>query len=151
MLILDPERIRIQNLQNKIGSGVNKIRLRTPPGLAPQLACVHWHALQFHCLMFWKSIPKTSQNTKFFSISCQCMLANCDANTIYALHRSLHAQKCSLSIRPHQASHCVMTFDAFLRIFCTASCNVVHLHLTFLFDHFKCLMLFTNLRFSSII
>jgi len=34
---------------------------------------------------------------------------------IYALHSSLYTQKCSLSVRPHQVSHRVTTFDALLR------------------------------------
>ena len=41
--------------------------------------------------------------------------------------------------------------DSYWEIICTASCNVVHLHLTLLPYLFKCLMLFTNLHFSSII
>jgi len=36
-----------------------------------------------------------------------------------------------------------------LETICIAFCNVVHLHLTFLSDRFKYLMLFTNLHFSS--
>ena len=65
MLMLDPEQIRIQNLQNRIGSGINKIRVRTPPILVPQLASVHWHALQFHCLNFGNWFPKLLKTRKF--------------------------------------------------------------------------------------
>jgi len=66
-------------------------------------------------------------------------------------YRIMHYISRNVSVRPHQVSHCVTTFDAVLRnnlhrffIRCTSSSN-------FLFDRFKCLMLFTNLHFSSII
>jgi len=58
----------------------------------------------------------------------------------------------NVSVRPHQVSHCVRTFvDAVLRNnFINFLCNA-HLYPSFSFDRFKCLMLFTNLHFSSII
>jgi len=66
-------------------------------------------------------------------------------------YRIMHYIPRNVSVRPHQASHCVRTFDAVLRnnlywffIRCTSSSN-------FLFDCFKCLIPFTNLHFSSII
>jgi len=65
-------------------------------------------------------------------------------------YQIMHYISRNFSVRPHQVSHCVRTFDAVLRnnlyrffIRCTFSSN-------FLFDLFKCLMLFTNLHFSSI-
>jgi len=63
----------------------------------------------------------------------------------------MHYTPRNVSVRPHQVIHRVTTFDALLRNNFYRSCNVVHLHLTFSSDLFKCLMLFTNLRFSSII
>ena len=66
-------------------------------------------------------------------------------------YRIIHYIPRNVSVRPHQVSHCVRTFDALLRnnlyrffIRCTSLSN-------FLFDRFKCLLLFTNLHFSSII
>jgi len=66
-------------------------------------------------------------------------------------YRIMHYIPRNVSVGPHQVNHCVTTFDAVLRnnlyrFFCDA-----HLHPTFLFDRFKCLMLLTNLHFSSII
>jgi len=66
-------------------------------------------------------------------------------------YRIMHHKLRNVSVRPHQVTHCVRTFDALLRnnlywFLCDA-----HLHLTFLSVRFKCLMLFTNLHFSSII
>jgi len=65
--------------------------------------------------------------------------------------RNMHYIPRNVSVRPHQVSHCVRTFDAVLRknlyrffMRCASSSN-------FLLDRFKCLMLFTNLHFSSII
>jgi len=62
----------------------------------------------------------------------------------------MHYISRNVSVRAHEVTHCVNTFDALLRnnmyrIFIQCA----HLHLTLLFDRFKCLMLFTNLRFSS--
>ena len=54
-------------------------------------------------------------------------------------------------LSPHQVNNCVRTFDALLRnnfyLFLTA----VNVHITSLSDCFKCMMLFTNLHFSSTI
>jgi len=67
-------------------------------------------------------------------------------------YRSMHyILPRNVSVRPHQVSHCVKTFDAFLRnnLYrfsqrCASSSN-------FSSNLFKCLMLFTNLHFSWII
>ena len=66
-------------------------------------------------------------------------------------YRIMHYIPRNVSVRPHQVSHCFRTFDAVLRnnlyrffMRCYSSSN-------FLFDRFKCLMLFTNLHFSLII
>jgi len=56
----------------------------------------------------------------------------------------------NVSVRPHQVSHCVTTFDAVLRNNLYRFFNDVHLHPTILFDRFKCLMLFTNLHFPQL-
>ena len=66
-------------------------------------------------------------------------------------YRIMHYIPRNLSVRPHQVSHCVKTFDAVLRNNLYRFFKDAHLHPTFLFDRFKCLMLFTNLRFFSII
>ena len=66
-------------------------------------------------------------------------------------YRIMHYIPRNVSVRPHQVSHCTRTFDTVLRnslcrffIRRTSSSN-------FFFDRFKCLMLCTNLHFSSII
>jgi len=46
MLVPDPVRTRIQNLQNRIGSGLKKIRVRTP--LAPSLPLSFRSSFQHH-------------------------------------------------------------------------------------------------------
>jgi len=55
------------------------------------------------------------------------------------------------SVRPHQVNHCVKTFDALLRNNLHRFFNVVNLLLAFRSNLVKCLMLFINLHFSSII
>ena len=67
-------------------------------------------------------------------------------------YRIMHYIPRNVSVRPHQVSHSVRTFDAVLRtnLYRFFLCDA-HLHPTFLFDRFKCLMLFANLHFSSII
>ena len=66
-------------------------------------------------------------------------------------YQFMHYIPRNISVHPHQVNHCVRSFDALLRnnfyqIFmrCASSSN-------FFFVRFKCLMLFTNLHFSSII
>jgi len=95
----------------------------------------------------------------FVPIACQCMLANCGAKTsmkrlraAYSnAYRIMHHIPRNVSVRPHQVSHCVRTFDALLRNNCIDFVYDAHLHRTFLFDCFNCLMPFTNLHFPSII
>jgi len=58
----------------------------------------------------------------------------------------------NVSVRPHQVNHHARLLMSYWEIICITFCNGVYLHLTFLSDLFKCLMLFTNLlQFSSII
>ena len=92
-------------------------------------------------------------------IAYQCMLANCEAKTprpvwsACLLHMTMvcitypemlvfaHTRLAIVSgpLMPCWETTCIeFLYDA-------------HLHPTFLFDRFKCLMLFTNLHFSSII
>jgi len=66
-------------------------------------------------------------------------------------YRIMHYIPRNVSVRPHQVSHCVRTFDAVLRNNLHRFLYDAHLHPTFLFYRFKCLMLFTDLHFSSII
>ena len=66
-------------------------------------------------------------------------------------YRIMHYIPRNVSVRPHQVSHCVRTFDAMLRNNLYRFLCDAHLHPTFLFDRLKCLMLFTNLQFSSIV
>jgi len=59
----------------------------------------------------------------------------------------------NVSVRPHQANHCVMTFDALLRnnLYQFFIIYDAYLHPTFCSIASNVLMLFTNLHFSSII
>ena len=66
-------------------------------------------------------------------------------------YRIMHCIPRNVSVRPHQVSHCVTTFDAVLRNNLYRFFKDAHLHPTFLFDRFKCFIFFTNLHFSSII
>ena len=100
--------------------------------------------------------------SKKHSISCQCMLANCGANTYrpvwsaYVLHITMPIKLCitypemlvfahtRLAIVSRPLKPCWET--TCIDFLCDA-----HLQPTFLLDRFKCLMRFTNLHFSSII
>jgi len=73
---------------------------------------------------------------------------NCWTNFLIAMQ--MHSSYVG-DIRPHQVSHYVRTFDAVLKNNCINFLYDAHLHPTFLFDGFKCLVLFTNLHFSSMI
>ena len=90
-------------------------------------------ALLISALLQWKTLY-------FVPIACQCMLANSGANTrrlvsAYVLHITMPIELCiniprNVSVRPHQVSHCIRTFDAVLRnnlyrffIRCTTSSN----------------------------
>jgi len=66
-------------------------------------------------------------------------------------YRIMHYIPRNVSVRPHQVSHCVRTFNVVLRNNLYRFLYDEHPHPTFLFDRFKCLMLFTDLHFSSII
>jgi len=79
--------------------------------------------------------------SKYTQTSMKCLRAA--YNNAY---RIMHCIPRNVTVRPHQVSHCVRTFDALLRnnlhrffIRCASS--------TFLFICFKCLMLLTNLQF----
>ena len=98
----------------------------------------------------------------FVPIACQCMLANCGASTrrlvwsAYVLDMTVPIELCitypemwvfahtRLAIVSGSSMPCWETT-------CTDFLCDAHLHPTFVFDRFKCLMLFTNLHFSSII
>ena len=79
------------------------------------------------------------KNTYFVPIACQRMLASCGADTRRPIeartccnaYRIMHYIPRNISVRPHQVSHCVRTFDAVLRnnlyrffIRCTFSSNL---------------------------
>jgi len=66
-------------------------------------------------------------------------------------YRIMHYIPRNVNGRPHQVSHRVKTFDALLRNNLYRFYHTLYLHLTFLSNLFKRLMLFTNLHFSSII
>ena len=91
---------------------------------------------------FW-SVLSCSKKHYFVPIACQCMLANCGANTrrlvwnAYVLHITMPIELCitypEMLVFVHtrfQVSHCVNTFDAVLRnnlyrffMRCTSSSN----------------------------
>jgi len=94
-------------------------------------------------------------------VACQCMLANCGANTQTGInhlrvayndaYRIMHYIPRNISVHPYQVNHCVRTLDALYRNnlyhflqHCAFSSN-------FLSDRFNCLMLLGNLHISSII
>jgi len=67
----------------------------------------------------------------FLPIACQCMLANCGANThrlsayvlcIHNAFRIVHYIPRNASVRSHQVSHRVTTLDAYWEIIYTAFC-----------------------------
>jgi len=113
---------------------------------------------------FWSVLPCSKKHFIWClrPNACQCMLANCGANTrrpvwsAYVLHITLPIELCitypemsvfahtRLAIVPGPLMPCWET--TCIEFLCDA-----HLHPTFLFDRFKCLMFFTNLYFSSII
>ena len=111
---------------------------------------------------FWLVLSFSKKTLYFVPIACQCILANCDANTrrpvwsAYVLHITMLIELCitfpemlvfahtrlaivSVPLMPWGETTC-------MDFLCDA-----HLHATFLSDSFKCLMLVTNLHFSSII
>ena len=83
--------------------------------------------------------------------ACQ-LWSKCTQTTVvwsfYVLR--ITTQKFSLSTSPHQVNHCVRTFDALLRNNLYRFLYDAHLHLTFLFDRFKRLMLLTNILFPQL-
>jgi len=99
------------------------------------LCCAANKLLSISALLQYKTLY-------FMPIACQCVLANCEANThrlvlcAYALHTIMPTglcftyQKCT-SVRPHQVSHLVTTFDALPKNYlyrflqrCASSSNV---------------------------
>ena len=98
----------------------------------------------------------------FVPIACQCMLANCGANTrrpvwsAYVLHITMPIELCITYPEMLVFSHTRLAIVSGPLMSCWESTCIdflydAHLHPTFLFNRFKCLMLFTNLHFSSII
>ena len=98
----------------------------------------------------------------FVSIACQCMLANCGANTsrlvrsAYVLHITMPIELCITYPKMLVFAHTRLAIASGHLMPCWETTCIVflcdaHLHPTFLFDRLKCLMLFTNLQFSSIV
>ena len=98
----------------------------------------------------------------FVPIACQCMLANCGANTrrpvwsAYVRHITMPSDLCITNPEMLVFAHIRLAFVSGPLMPCWETTCIdflydAHLHPTFLFDRFKCLMLFTNLHFSSII
>ena len=94
-------------------------------------------------------------------IACQYMLANCGANTsrpvwsAYVLHITMPIELCitypEMSVFAHTRLPIVLgPLMPCWEKTCIDFLYDAHLHPTFLFDRFECLMLFTNLHFSSI-
>ena len=95
-------------------------------------------------------------------IACQCMLANCGANTrrlvwsTYVLHITMPIDLCITYPEMLVFAHIRLAIVSGPLMPCWETTCIdflcdAHLHPTFLFNRFKCLMLFTNLRYSSII
>ena len=95
-------------------------------------------------------------------IACQCMLVNCGANTrrsvwsAYVLHITMLIELCITYPEMLVFAHTRLAIVSGPLMLCWETNCIdflydAHLHPIFLFDLFKCLMLFTNLHFSSII
>ena len=129
----------IQRQVKSLYCAANKLR-GTFDQCSPALKNTLFHAycMPMYACQLWSKYTQTS------------MKRLCAAyNNAYWI---MHYIPRNVSVRPHQVSHCVRTFvDAVLRNnFINFLCNA-HLYPSFSFDRFKCLMLFTNLHFSSII
>ena len=95
------------------------------------------HAMPMYACQLWSKYTQTSMKRLRASY-----------NNAY---RMIHHIPRNVSVRRHQVKHCVKTFDAVLRSNLYRFFMRCHLHPIFLFVRFKCLMLSTNLHFSSII
>ena len=95
-------------------------------------------------------------------IACQCMLANCGANTRrlvwsdYVLHVTMPIELCITYPEMWVFAHTRLAIVSRPFMPCSETTCIdflydAHLHTTFWFDRFNCLMLFTNLHFSSIL
>jgi len=89
------------------------------------------------------------------------MLAKCGANThrpvwsAYVLHITMPIELCITYPEMLVFGHTKLAIMSGPLMLCWETIYIdflydAHLHPTFLFDHFKCLMLFTKLHFSSI-
>jgi len=61
----------------------------------------------------------------------------------------LHYTTRNVSVRPHQVTYFVRTFDALIKNICMTFFNNVHLHPVFLSGYFNGLTHFTNIYFTS--
>ena len=97
----------------------------------------------------------------FVPVKCQCMLANCGANThrlvwtAYVLRITVLTELWitypEMLVIAHTRLHIVSgPLMPCWETICIDFLYNTHLHLTFSFDRFKCLMLFTNLNFPQI-
>jgi len=103
-----------------------------------------------------------SKKLYFVPIACQCVLSNCGANmrrpawSAYVLHITMPIELCITKPEMLVFAHTRLAIVSGPLITCWETTCIdflydAHLHPTFLFDRFKCLMLFTNLHVSSII
>ena len=109
---------------------------------------------------FW-SVLSCSKEHYFVPIACQCMLANCGANThrpvwsAYVLHITMPIDLCIAYPEMLVFAHTRPTIVTGHLMPCWETVCIdflydAHLHPIFLFFRFKYLMLSTNLHFSSI-
>ena len=98
----------------------------------------------------------------FVPIACQCMLAIWRANTRrlgwsdYVLYITMPIELCLTYSEMWVFAHTRLAIVSRPLMPCYETTSIdflydAHLHPTFLFDSLKCLMLFTNLHYSSII
>ena len=107
---------------------------------------------------FWSVLSRRKKNTlfrvycmpmhtcqlwsKYTQVSMKRWRAAC--NNAYRIIHYIPTR--NVSVSPHQVTRCVRTLMPCWETICIDFLYDSHLHLTFLFDRFKCLMPFTNLH-----
>jgi len=108
------------------------------------------------------TFDQCSPTVKNTLLCAYCMLANCGANprrpvrSAYVLRITMPIELCTAYPEMLVFTHTRLAIVSgplmpCCELICIDFLYDAHLHLTFLLDRFKCLMLFTNLHFFSII
>jgi len=102
------------------------------------LFCNEKHSISCHCMPMYAC--------QLWSKYIQNIMKRLRA-TYNKVYRIMHYIPRNVSVRPHKTSHCVRTLMPCWKTSCIDFLDAAHLHLTFLPDRFKCLMLFTKSSF----